>query len=339
MMLAATAIAVVGTPVALVVLAVSDVLRGRVHCPSSRLYLVVVQYLLNDTVEILAAGPLWIAAGFARRLHGATSIARHEALQCWSLRTLSRRASQLLGFRLVVHGGDLLDAGPVIVLSHHRHVADSALPTQLCLVERDWHVRGVIMQEMLADPGFDLIYQRTGHVFIDRADPDAARASIRRLATPRDARTALVIFPEGRLFRPDLRDRYLQRLAHTCPARRATLADLRHLLPPRPHGVLELLNAAPDADVVVLAHSGLEHLPPLRQIMARGLPRTIPLRVRLRRIARHDVPADPHEQIAWLDTIWRQLDDTIEHMQKAGKQDQRPRPPSRPTASAQPTDP
>jgi 1-acyl-sn-glycerol-3-phosphate acyltransferase len=310
-MLGATAAAWIATPVAVPALALADWSRSRFHTPAARVYLVALQYLLNDTVEILAAPALWIAAGFGTTLHSPASIARHEALQRWSLRTLQRRAARLVGVRLVVEGSEALEPGPVIVLSHHVHPIDAALPSYLYLVERRWHVRGVIAADLLADPGFDLIYQRTGHVFIDRADPATARTRIQHLAAGLDNRTALVIFPEGRLYRPELRDRYLTRLADTHPERAQQLRGLRYLLPPRTQGVLQLLDSAPHADIIVLAHTGLDRLPPLKQLLRRGLPPSIPIHVHIRRIPRTHIPTDPDNQIRWLDQTWNQLDNTL----------------------------
>jgi 1-acyl-sn-glycerol-3-phosphate acyltransferase len=314
LMLLTTAMAFVGAPAAMVMLVVADRLRGRPQYPSARMYLVVLQYLCNDTVEIIAAPLLWVAAGFGTRLHSAWSIALHEGIQRWSLRTLHHRAAQLLGVRLVVDGGDELEPGPVIVLSHHVHAADAALPAFLYLVQRRWHVRGVIMAELLADPGFDLIYQRTGHCFINRAAPDFARVQVRQVASPLDERTAVVIFPEGRLYGPALRDHSLTRVAQRDPERARRLGALRHVLPPRPHGVVDLLNAAPRADVVLLAHTGLESMPSMRDIFRRGLPPAIPVHIQARRVPREQIPVNPDRQLEWLDNTWKQLDDAIDDM-------------------------
>jgi 1-acyl-sn-glycerol-3-phosphate acyltransferase len=311
LVLATTALAGLAIPVVVPLLTIADLTRGRGHLPSARMYLVIVQYLWNDTVEILAAPVLWVAAGFGTRVRSPASVARYERLQRWSVRTIHRRAAQLLGVRLLVEGRDQLEPGPVIVLSHHVHIADAALPAYLYLVERDWHLRGVLMAELLADPGFDLIYQRTGHVFIDRSNPETAQLLVVRAAAGLDRDTALVIFPEGRLFRPQLRDEYLARLAAKDPDRARDLAGLRHLLPPRPGGVLSLLNAVPDADVVVIAHVGLENIPILKRIARAGLPRSIPVRIQVRRIPRGRIPTDRHGRVKWLDQTWRELDDAV----------------------------
>ncbi|MEZ5256917.1 MAG: hypothetical protein R2705_08505 [Ilumatobacteraceae bacterium] len=85
-MLGATAAAIVLAPLLLPVAAVRDLVRGKRALPTVRGYLFALQYVVNDSIEIVAAGPLWMAAGFGRRLDGDASQRRHERLQAWSIR-------------------------------------------------------------------------------------------------------------------------------------------------------------------------------------------------------------------------------------------------------------
>ena len=204
-MLVATAVALGGLPIILPATALADLLRLRFRLPTTRIYLFFLQYLVNDTVEIVAAPVLWLRAGLGTRLGSAASVERHERLQWWSLRLLQRRADRLLGLRLQIEGDDLdgLLPGPVIALARHVSLFDASLPG-LLFQSQGIHVRGAIMAEMLADPGFDLIYARSGSVFLPRDRGDVALAEVRRMTAGIDANTALVIFPEGRLFRPEV---------------------------------------------------------------------------------------------------------------------------------------
>ena len=189
-----------------------------------------------------------------------------------------------------------------------RHVSlfDASLPS--LLYERlGFHTRGVIMAELLADPGFDLLYQRAGSVFIPRDnDPDATTIA-GSICTELDERTVAVVFPEGRLFRPDVLTKSLGRLAQRDPARAGRLAGLRHLLPPRPGGLNALLDAAPEADVVVINHAGLDHRPTFMSI-ARAAPLRDPIRVTAQRISRGDIPTSPDARTEWLDDLWLHMD-------------------------------
>jgi 1-acyl-sn-glycerol-3-phosphate acyltransferase len=196
------------------------------------------------------------------------------------------------------------------VLCRHVSLVDASIPA-LLYQRIGYRVRGVIMAELLADPGFDLLYARLGWVFIPRDTGPETRTVVARLGADLDGTTAAVIFPEGRLFRPDVLQRAQARLVASHPARARRLAGLRHVLPPRPGGVLALLDAAPDADVVVIAHVGLDRYPSLTHL-ARAVPLSAPIRAAAWRISRSDIPAHPDERIQWLDELWCRVDGWID---------------------------
>jgi hypothetical protein len=119
-----------------------------------------------------------------------------------------------------------------------------------------------------------------------------------------------VIFPEGRVFRTDRLQRALVRIAASDPPRAQRLAGLRHVLPTRPGGVGALLDAAPQADVVVIAHVGLDPYPRFADL-ARHAPLHDPVRVSAWRIPRAEVPDGGSERTEWLDNQWQLVDDWI----------------------------
>ena len=310
-MLGVTALAVAAAPVALPALAGVDIVRGRRRLPMARCHLFALQYVVNDSVEIVLAPLYWVMAGFGLRLGSNGSIARHQRLQRWSVRVLERRAEQLLGLRIEVSEQDrrALDGDgqrPVIAISRHVSLFDASLPG-LLFDRIGRQPRGIIMAELLADPGFDLLYGRLGSVFISREGGEKARRAIAAMVAGADQRTAYVVFPEGRLFRPSVRDRALERLASSNPERAGRLGGLHHLLPPRPGGLLALLDAVPDADVVVIDHRGLDDHRRLADF-ASAAPLTEPITVSVRRIERADIPADHGDRVRWLDDLWLELD-------------------------------
>ncbi len=311
LMLGATAAATLATPVVVPVLAARDLLRGRVRLPGPRVYLFALRYAWNDSAEILLAGPYWLLAGFGRRLDAPASIARHERLQAWSLRTLARWGERLLGLRVELEAGDeaLLLPGPAIVVSRHVSIVDASLPALLYL-GRGASVRGVIMAELLADPGFDLLYGRLGSVFVPRDNAPEALALVAEVAGHLDARTVAAIFPEGRLYRPEVLARGIARLAERDPARAERLAGLRSVLPPRSGGFLALASGSPGADIVVLDHRGLEAFGRFADL-ARSVPLTEPIRVTARRYRRAELPASLDGLATWLDERWVELDAAV----------------------------
>lgn len=312
-MLGLTAVLAFGLPVLLPVAVVADLVRGRARLPLARVYLFGLQYVINDSVEILAAPALWLWSVVAS-VRGTDPSALHRWVQTWSVRTLVHRAEQLLDLPVVIEGADRIAAGsgPVVVISRHVSLLDASLPG-VVFDRLGFSVRGVVMAELLADPGFDLIYRRTGSVFIPRDDGPTAVSMIEAMIDGidgpdgRDQSTALVIFPEGQLFRRSVRDRRLAKLATTDPERADRLSGLDRLLPPRPGGFNALLDAVPDADVVVLDHDGLDGLRRVSDLV-RTVPVGAPVTVTLRRVSRGDLPDGRAERTAWLDQVWLDLD-------------------------------
>jgi 1-acyl-sn-glycerol-3-phosphate acyltransferase len=302
-MLAVTVVGVLASPAIVAVAAVVDLAKRRVRFPTVRVALFLLQYGINDSAEILLSPVYWVRAGFGTRLDTPTSIARHERLQRWSIAVLARRAERLLGLRIEIDPASMaaLIPGPVIVLCRHVNIVDASLPT-LLYQRLGYRTRGVIMAELLADPGFDLIYARTGSVFIPRDNGPEAIATIRGIGESIDSRTAVVIFPEGRLFRPDRLERATARLAVENPERAARLASLGHVLPPRPGGVLALLDST-RADVVVVSHSGLDQFASFTDL-ADAVPLRDPIRITAWRIPVDQIPTGDAERIAWLDEQW-----------------------------------
>lgn len=301
-MLAATTVGLFGLPLLGPLVVVADVLRMRFKLPTLRVYLFLLQYLLNDSTEILAAPFLW-----ARRAPMST----YDRIQRWSADLMVKRADQLLGVSVEIDTSALtqIAPGPVIVMARHVSVFDSTLPSLACNTA-GLGTRGLIMAEMLADPGFDIIYGRLGWKFIPRDDGPAALAQVAEMAEGADHTTALVIFPEGRVFSPTVLGRTLERLAKKSPDRAARLHPLQRSLPPRPGGLLGLLGALPDADVVLISHRGLDDLDGLTELAAKVPVKSV-VEVSARRIPRSEIPATTTGQIEWLDDLWLAQDAEI----------------------------
>jgi 1-acyl-sn-glycerol-3-phosphate acyltransferase len=303
LMLGVTVVGVLASPAILVTAAVVDLAKRRFRLPTVRVALFLLQYGINDSIEILLAPIYWTLAGFGTRLHLPASVARHDRLQQWSIDVLARRAERLLGLRLDIDPASaaVLTPGPVIVLCRHVNIVDASLPT-LLYQRLGYRTRGVIMAELLADPGFDLIYGRTGSVFVPRDNGPEAIAMVRELGRHVDATTAVVIFPEGRLFRSDRLERAKARLTLENPERTTRLAFLSHVLPPRPGGVLALVDSIA-ADVVVIAHTGLDQYGSFAEL-AKAVPLREAINITAWRIPADQIPAGDGERIAWLDDQW-----------------------------------
>ena len=90
--------------------------------------------------------------------------------------------------------------------------------------------------------------------------------------------------------------------------------SLALVLPPRPGGTLGLLEAAPNADAIVCAHTGFEGAASLAQIWNGALVNRV-IRVHFRRIPRGEIPTGRDAQIAWILEEWQRVDAWIEKQQ------------------------
>jgi 1-acyl-sn-glycerol-3-phosphate acyltransferase len=202
----------------------------------------------------------------------------------------------------------------MVVLSRHAGPGDSFLLVHT-LMNRD-HLRQprIVLKDVLQlDPLIDVYLNRLPNHFVT-ADPVAGYNSaeaIADLARGMGDEDALLIFPEGANFTAQRRVRAIRRLRDRGLATAVRRAEaMRNVLPPHPAGVTAALRAAPHADVVFVAHTGLEHLSTVRDLW-RGLPTDKTLHLRWWFVPAAEVPRDETEQTDWLYHWWETIDDWI----------------------------
>jgi 1-acyl-sn-glycerol-3-phosphate acyltransferase len=278
-----------------------DLVRAPRRLPRSRTLLFGLVWSWLETAGVAASAGLWATGQSAR-----TDL--HYELQRWWAARLVDGLKALCDLRIEVEGLDALSPGPVVVCGRHASIPDSLLPAWLLGQAGPMRPRYVMKRELLADPCLDIVGSRLPNHFVDRAADDATPdlEAIECLADGMGPNDAAVIFPEGAVANPARQRRAMARLAERDPARHRRLAPLRHLLPPRPKGTIALLRGAPDADVVLMAHVGLEGLDRLAGASAR-IPLAAPIRVRLQRFRRAEVPTEQTFP-AWLDQRWLEME-------------------------------
>ena len=334
LLIGALLIAVVLLPIFVIVAAVVSVwLPG--HWRALRLLCFGLVYLAMEVVGLALAAVLWVHSGFGRRFDTRASRAAHYSVLRLLLDGLMRVAQRLFALRLVTDGASWspLDDGvpgstnAMVVLSRHAGPGDSFLLVHM-LMNRD-HLRQprIVLKDLLQlDPVIDVYLNRLPNHFVS-TDPSGGHNSeeaIADLARGLGEEDALLIFPEGANFTPRRRFRAIQRLrkrGQVSAVRRAEA--MRHVLPPRPAGVTAALQAAPHADVVFVAHTGLEHLSTVRDLW-RGLPMDKTLYLRWWFIPAADIPHDETQLTDWLYHWWETIDGWIETTQ-AGTEEGRGR--------------
>lgn len=291
----------------------------RRHWMGLRLYLFGLVYLAAELVGLIALGGVWLGTGFGRFRRPLLNWT-FAIQQAWA-GTLYTAVRGLFGLRFAVTGADLVAPGPILLLARHASIVDNLLPSALVSRPHGIRLRYVLKRQLLSDPCLDVAGNRLPNYFVDRDSHDTAAEldAIRNLADGLGPQDGVLIYPEGTRFTKAKQSRALDKLRPGDPAVLARAQRLRHLLPPRPGGTLALLDATAPADVVVLAHYGLDGFAQLRDIWAGGMVDTT-VQVEFRRIPRNDLPTEPDNQIAWLYDVWDRVDGWIEEQSRSDRQ-------------------
>lgn len=298
----------------LVAAALAPVLPGRWR--ALRLLWLVVVYLSFETLLLVVLLGLWLASGFGWRIRSPYFAGIHYDLVQGTLIVFFREARRVLALRIRTDGPHPTrhPDGPVLVMCRHAGPGDSFILMYALL---HWYHREprVVLKNTLAwEPAIDVILNRIPARFIspNPAAGEDLESQIAALATGLDDNDAFVIFPEGGNFTPERRDRGIARLRRLGLERMAVRAEeMTHVLAPRPGGVLAALEAAPDADVLMVAHTGLDHLVTVSDLW-RELPMDKQITMRWWQVSRAEIPEDRDARIEWLYGWWEQIDVWIE---------------------------
>lgn len=294
--------------------ALSPVLPGRWR--ALRLMWLVVVYLTFEALLLVVLLGLWLASGFGWRIRSPYFSGIHYDLVQGTLIVFFREARRVLALRIRTDGPHpaRVPDGPVLVMCRHAGPGDSFILMYALL---HWYHREprVVLKNTLAwDPAIDVILNRIPARFIspNPVDGEDLESQIAALAGGLDVDDAFVIFPEGGNFTPERRDRAIARLRRLGLERMAVRAEeMTHVLAPRPGGVLAALESAPEADVLMVAHTGLDHLLTVADVW-RELPMDKQITMRWWRVPRAEVPTDKEERIDWLYGWWERIDEWVE---------------------------
>jgi 1-acyl-sn-glycerol-3-phosphate acyltransferase len=291
--------------------AVSPWLPGRWR-PLRFLWFIALYAILELGVLVMLFG-YWIGTGFGLDIHSPQSQRAHYQLMHWFLRVLEWEAKRVLGVRFAAEGpppSEYQDR-PLVVMARHAGPGDSFLVVHALMNWYDREPRIVLKSTLQWDPAIDVLLNRLPNRFI-APNPGAAgretERQIAELATGLDHNDSLVIFPEGGNFTVGRWHRAIARLRRGGHEKAAARAErMVNVLPPRPGGVTAALRAAPDADAVFVAHTGLEHLVTVGDLW-RSLPMDTEIHMRWWRVPAGEVPRDNDGIIEWLFGWWEIVD-------------------------------
>jgi len=290
--------------------ALSPVLPGRWR--ALRLLWVLILYLTCEALMLVVLLGLWLASGCGWRMRTPYFEGIHYDLVQGVMWVFFREAKRVLNLSIATDGPtpDAHPGTPLLVCCRHAGPGDSFTLIHALM---HWYQREprVVLKDTLAwDPMIDVVLRRIPARFIT-TNPGAGEdmeSQIAALATDLDENDAFVIFPEGGNFTPERRQRAIDRLRKLGMERMARRAEaMTHVLAPRPGGFLAALDAAPEADVVMVAHTGLDHLLTVGDVW-RELPMDKRIVMRWWHVPREEIPEDREARIEWLFAFWERID-------------------------------
>jgi 1-acyl-sn-glycerol-3-phosphate acyltransferase len=225
---------------------------------------------------------------------------------------LYRALVRLFNLHFVVDGDASCVPGPVVVLVRHASIIDTLVPSVFLTARHGLKLRFVLKRELLVDPCLDIAGLRLPNHFVSRsgADGERERAAIEALARGMTSSEGALIYPEGTRMTPVRKLKALERLgAHQDLYARA--AALLHVMPPRTGGTLALLHGAPTADVVIVAHRGLEGFAYVSDLWRGDVVGKL-VHVHVTRVPRAEIPASDDACTLWLYDVWAQMDAWID---------------------------
>lgn len=285
----------------------------RKRLASTRTGLFFVALLGYEALGVLKAGSVWLRF----RNHSEAFQKANFELQCWWVNAHVANARRIFGVAIDIDAPPDLGHGPVIAMMRHTSIADATLGGLLFSIPHGIRLRYVLKRELQWGPCLDIVGNRLRNVFVARDGENSANevASVADLARGMGTHDGVIIYPEGTRFTPEKRERILASLRERKNAALLARAQaLKTTLPPRPGGALALLDAAPEVDVVLVAHVGFEGI---RSFFDLWNGRLIDARIRVhaRRISAHKIPPD---RTTWLFDEWERMDDWISRAEDSG---------------------
>lgn len=224
-------------------------------------------------------------------------------LQRWWSTTLLQSASRILRLQIEVENVEAAIPGPSILLVRHASILDTLLTSVYVQAPTHWHVRYILKQELLFDPCLDIVGNALPNYFVDRTgNRQREFEGIRKLVEDL-GRDGVLIYPEGTRFSPSKLAHSQRRARKQNPGLTQAIDALTDVLPPRPGGVLTLLEALPGVDCVLFAHCGLEGLEKVKDVLSGSIIGAV-VRGRLWRVPRSEIPDTDRERIRWLFEQW-----------------------------------
>ncbi|NNE94857.1 MAG: hypothetical protein HKN24_02400 [Acidimicrobiales bacterium] len=298
--LAVAPLMLVLSPLVFPLFLLADLITARRRLPMTRLGAMAVAFAVHEWVAVT----LFLRASLASREHRFDLL--RQAMGTWA-GSLLVWAGRILGARIDWGDFDSMPSGHPLVIARHASNVDAVIPATLFARYLERPAHHVLKNELRWAPSMDLFGPPLGNYFVTRdKNTEAELRQLERLTSLVRPEGSLVIFPEGTFATAETRRRVRASLERRGESEAVALTDeLRNLLPPKPAGVLTLLNARSDITPVVLAHRGLDNVAHFKGIWS-SIPLRDPIVVRWWETA--PPPVDKSARVRWLQDEWRRAD-------------------------------
>ncbi len=311
----ALSVAFVGlAPVLFLGAAITDLALSRRRWQTVRVAAFAEAYLLVEIAGLVALFVLWIASGFGLTMKSERMRRAHYGLLRGLLAATNGAARRLFRMKIWIEERPEPKPGPILVFSRHAGPGNSLMLVGTLMIGYRRDPRIVMLAKLQWEPLFDTMLNRLPNRFIQHDARNRQRYvdMIGELAGGLGEHDAFVLFPEGHDFTYVKRLKAIAHLKRKGYHEQALKAErMERVLPPRHGGVMTAITAAPQADVVFVAHTVLEDIGTFRDLWHR-VPFEAPILSRYWRIPPEEVPRERDQLIEWLFEWWERIDGWIE---------------------------
>ena len=310
-------LAVVGlvlSPLLFLVAAVVDLASRRPGWATVRMVAFFLAFLWIETTSEVRVLWSFVTTPLRRK----TWTEEQHVLMHWWVGRLAHAAQRIVGLRLDVECPDDLRPGPLVVFGQHVSIVDAIVPAYELGTNRGWFVRYTLTRGLRFGPCMDIVGHRIPNHFVARGQSDntSGLATLHTLVKDMEDDELAVIFPGGGLYTAAGLERAVGKLTERGSPQLPVAKGYRHVMPPRPGGVLAFLDGAPTADVLIVGHVGFEPVASIKRLW-RVLPLRHPVEVKMWRHDRATVPEGDEARLDWIYDRWAEMDDWIDERKRA----------------------
>jgi hypothetical protein len=297
------------SPVLFLGAAATDLVTRRRRWPTVRMVAFFLAFLWIETTSEVRI--LWSFLTTPLRRNSWTE--EQHVLMHWWVGRLAGAAERDVGLRFEVDAPADLRPGPLVVFGQHVSIVDAIFPAYELGTNRGWFVRYTLTRGLRFDPCMDIVGHRIPNHFVARGQSDnrAGLATLHTLVKDMEDDELAVIFPGGGLYTAAGLHRAVTKLTERGSPQLSMAKGFRHVMPPRPGGVLAFLDGAPTADVLVVGHVGFEPVASIKRLW-KVLPLRQPVEVKMWRHDRAAVPDGDEARLDWIYERWAEMDDWID---------------------------